>query len=142
MDIERVIGFILGILFFFGVGLLIFAAGFDQLFSFFHKIDKYRIKKFKWIKTKAKIVNIKKIPKMQARGSHGRMSYTVVYYDNNVRYKSHVLDPQIIIKGKYVYLYYKKNKPQIVRVVKRPTPRDIPIAIFFFAFALIEKIQT
>ena len=138
MDIEDIIILSVVSLLLTVIGLWMLAAGLDHIFSLFYRVDRFRVKKFKWIKTKAKIVKIEAVsPIRPKRSGDTVLSYTVEYYDENVKYVSHILKPERVLKGKYVYIFYKKNKPQITREVKRPTPRDIPIALIFFLFAAV-----
>lgn len=93
------------------------------------------MRKFKWTKTKAKIANIKIVPRMNVRGSRDRLSYTVIYYAENVRYKKSVIDPDMVLQGKYVYLYYKNNNPEYIKPVSRPTQRNMLLAVFLYALS-------
>ena len=138
MDIEDIIVLIVVSLILVVIGMGMLAAGLDYIFSIFYRFDRFRVKKFKWIKTKAKIVKIEAFSPIRPKHSNDTISsYTVVYYDENVRYVSHILKPERVLKGKYVYIYYKKNKPQIIREVKRPTPKNIPVALVLFLFAVV-----
>ena len=135
MNIDQIIFFALMFVFFFGSAFLFFICGLDFTIGLFCRINRIKMRKFKWTKTKAKIANIKIVPRMNVRGSRDRLSYTVIYYAENVRYKKSVIDPDMVLQGKYVYLYYKNNNPEYIKPVSRPTQRNMLLAVFLYALS-------